>query len=171
MLQASLWQSKSFTASYLVSSTDMCPSELLVDPATSVAAPYVKAAARDMKAYRDSKNYRNFPVGYTAADVSVLRPMLQNYLACGSKPEDAIDVYGLNAYEWCGHNTFENSGYAGLQQNASEYNIPIFFSETGCIVSGPRLFEDQAAILGNQMSGTWSGAIIYEWINEVSPTP
>ena len=32
----------------------------------SVAAPYVKAAARDVKAYRNSKNYRNIPVGYSA---------------------------------------------------------------------------------------------------------
>jgi len=32
----------------------------------SIAAPYVKAAARDMKAYRNSKGYRNIPVGYSA---------------------------------------------------------------------------------------------------------
>ena len=32
----------------------------------STAAPYVKAAARDVKAYRDSKNYRDIPVGYSA---------------------------------------------------------------------------------------------------------
>lgn len=32
----------------------------------SNAAPYVKAAVRDMKAYRDSKNYRKIPIGYSA---------------------------------------------------------------------------------------------------------
>lgn len=33
---------------------------------TSGAAPYVKAAVRDIKAYRDSKNYRKIPIGYSA---------------------------------------------------------------------------------------------------------
>ncbi|CAG8602143.1 2593_t:CDS:2 [Scutellospora calospora] len=61
--------------------------EVLTSPDTDVAAPFVKAAARDMKAYRD-------------ADVATLRPMLQNYLACGEDTSDAVDFYGLNAYEW-----------------------------------------------------------------------
>lgn len=41
--------------------------EVLTTAETSVAAPYVKAAARDMKAYRDAQGYRKIPVGYTAA--------------------------------------------------------------------------------------------------------
>ena len=32
----------------------------------SDAAPYIKASIRDMKAYRESKNYRKIPVGYSA---------------------------------------------------------------------------------------------------------
>lgn len=32
----------------------------------SAAAPYIKAALRDVKAYRDSKNYRKIPIGYSA---------------------------------------------------------------------------------------------------------
>ncbi|QIW97800.1 hypothetical protein AMS68_003318 [Peltaster fructicola] len=142
--------------------------ELLNAPADSVGAPYIKAAARDMKAYRDNKGYRKFPIGYTAADIASLRPMLQNYMACGSDSSAALDVYGLNAYEWCGNVDFQTSGYAALQQNASQYNIPIFFSETGCIKPAPRMFGDQAAILGPDMDGTWSGAIIYEWIQEAN---
>lgn len=139
--------------------------EVLTTAESSIAAPYVKAAARDMKAYRDKQGYRKFPIGYTAADVSILRPMLQNYLACGDAA-DAVDVYGLNAYEWCGQSSYDASGYQFLQKNASTYNLPIFFSETGCIEPRPRTFEDQSAILGSQMDGTWSGAIIYEWIQE-----
>ncbi|OQO08538.1 hypothetical protein B0A48_06408 [Cryoendolithus antarcticus] len=142
--------------------------EVLTTAENSNAAPYVKAAGRDMKSYRDSKGYRNIPIGYSAADVPSLRPMLQNYLACGSNQSEALDFFGLNAYEWCGDSTFEQSGYQFLQQNASDYNIPIFFSETGCQTVKPRTFGDQAAILGSDMSGTWSGAIIYEWLEETN---
>jgi len=134
----------------------------------SLAAPYIKAAARDLKAYRSSKGYRDIPVGYSAADIAELRPMLQDYLACGSNSSESIDMFGLNAYEWCGDNTIETSGYSTLNDYAQGYNIPIFFSETGCNTVQPRTFEDQSAIFGSQMNDLWSGAIIYEWIEETN---
>ncbi|KAK3116674.1 hypothetical protein LTR53_002721 [Teratosphaeriaceae sp. CCFEE 6253] len=142
--------------------------EVLTTGASSVAAPYVKAAARDMKGYRDSKGYRTIPIGYSAADIADLRPNLQNYLACGTNMSESMDFFALNAYEWCGKSDYDTSGYTFLQQNASEYPIPIYFSETGCNTPKPRTFDDQAAILGSEMSGTWSGAIIYEWIQETN---
>lgn len=70
--------------------------EMLTMGNDSVAAPFIKAAARDMKAYRDSKGYRKIPVGYSAADITSLRPNLQNYLACGSNSADTVDFYSLN---------------------------------------------------------------------------
>ena len=133
-----------------------------------MAAPFVKAAARDLKAYRDSKKYRPVPVGYSAADISSLRPMLQNYMACGSNASESLDFFSLNAYEWCGQSSYETSGYSQLTEDAANYNIPIFLSETGCNTPKPRTFDDQAAIFGDQMSGVWSGAIIYEWIEEAN---
>lgn len=132
----------------------------------SIAAPYIKAAVADMKSYIAAKNYRSIPIGYSAADIAELRPMLQNYLACGSYPEQAIDFFGLNSYEWCGDATYQNSGYVNLQTMTYGYSLPVFFSETGCIVSPPRLFGDQAAIFGPDMVDTWSGSIIYEWVQE-----
>lgn len=63
---------------------------------------------------------------------------------------------------------YDGSGYSMLQQNASDLNIPIFVSETGCKKPRPRLFADQASILGKDMEDTWSGAIVYEWIEEVN---
>lgn len=39
--------------------------EVLTIGNNSEAAVYVKAATRDMKAYRDSKNYRTIPIGYS----------------------------------------------------------------------------------------------------------
>lgn len=142
--------------------------EVLTTGPNSIAAPYVKAAARDMKAYRDAKGYRSIPVGYSAADIAVLRPNLQNYLACGDNSSETVDFYGLNAYEWCGQSSYQQSGYAMLEQNATNYSLPIFFSETGCNVPEPRTFDDQSAIFGPDMVNTWSGAIIYEWIEETN---
>lgn len=141
--------------------------EVLTTPDGSAAAPYVKAAAQDMKAYRDMKGYRQIPIGYSAADIASLRPNLQNYLACGSNQNASIDFFALNAYEWCGQNTYMGSGYNQLNQMAQGYNIPIFFSETGCNTL-TRDFGDQAAILGPDMDDTWSGAMIYEWIEEAN---
>lgn len=116
-----------------------------------------------MKAHRDTKGYRKIPVGYSAADIAELRPMLQNYLACGSNTTETIDFFGLNAYEWCGSSSsYTISGYDQLNEMSADYNIPIYFSETGCNTVKPRTFDDQSAILGPDMDDTWSGAIIYE---------
>lgn len=134
----------------------------------SLAAPFIKAAARDLKAYRDGKKYRKIPVGYSAADIADLRPMLQNYLACGTNSSESIDFFGLNAYEWCGNNDLSTSGYSTLNTFAENFNIPIFFSETGCNTVRPRDFADQTAIFGPDMNELWSGAIIYEWIEEAN---
>lgn len=100
------------------------------------------------------------------ADISSLRPNLQNYLACGNVTSQNIDFFGLNAYEWCGSTpTYQTSGYMSLDTQVNDLPIPIFFSETGCNAPDPRTFQDQTAIFG-VMTPNWSGAIIYEWIQE-----
>ena len=120
----------------------------------SALAPYIKASIRDLQHYRDSKGYRGIPIGYAGADVAELRPMLQNYLACpspeseGSKAMTTADFVAINVYEWCGQSTFMKSGYVDLVKNSSDIQIPIFISETGCREPRPRLFEDQASVLG-----------------------
>ncbi|KAI0013200.1 glycoside hydrolase family 72 protein [Xylariaceae sp. FL0662B] len=134
----------------------------------SLAAPYIKASARDLKAYRDSKGYRKIPVGYSATDIAELRPMIQDYLTCGGNASENVDFYGLNSYQWCDPTDYQTSGYSNLQEMAKDFPVPIFFSETGCNKPGPRLFEDQASIFGPNMVNDWSGAIIYEWIEEAN---
>lgn len=57
----------------------------------SLAAPFIKSASRDLKAYRDKKGYRKIPVGYSATDIAELRPYLQDYLTCGGDPSENID--------------------------------------------------------------------------------
>ncbi|KAH3970292.1 1,3-beta-glucanosyltransferase [Parastagonospora nodorum] len=133
----------------------------------SVTAPYVKAAARDLKAYRDSKSYRKIPIGYSAADIASLRPMLQNYLACGTNSSETLDFFSLNSYSWCGGSSYMQSGYDQLEKMSESLHIPIFMSETGCNTVRPRDFKDQEAIFGD-MADTWSGSIIYEWIEEAN---
>lgn len=142
--------------------------EVITSDDQSLTAPYIKVATRDMKAYRDSKGYRNIPIGYSAADIAQLRPMLQNYLVCGGVAADTIDFFGLNSYEWCGVDTYSGSGYQLLSEMSENYPVPIFFSETGCQTVKPRDFGDQAAILGPDMNGLWSGAIVYEWLEEAN---
>ncbi|KAF5134939.1 Protein EPD1 [Metarhizium anisopliae] len=132
----------------------------------SPAAPFLKAAARDMKVYRDNKGYRNIPIGYSAADIVQLRPMLQDYLTCGGNSSEIVDFFALNSYSWCDPSTFEASSYDKLQEYAKNFPVPIFFSETGCNVPGPRKWDDQDAIFAKPMVDDWSGAIIYEWIEE-----
>lgn len=134
----------------------------------SNAAPYIKAAIRDMKAHREAKKYRSIPIGYSAADIAELRPMLQDYLACGTNSSESTDFFGLNAYEWCGDSSYTVSGYSTLNEQAQGYSVPIFFSETGCQTVKPRTFNDQAAIFGSEMNDQWSGAIIYEWLEEAN---
>ena len=58
---------------------------------------FVKAAARDVKAYLRS---RNLPVmvGYASADGETWRSELASYLTCGSEAL-SIDLYGLNIYQ------------------------------------------------------------------------
>lgn len=132
----------------------------------SPAAPFLKAAARDLKAYRDKRGYRKIPVGYSAADIVQLRPMLQDYLTCGGNSSEIVDFFALNSYSWCDPSTFEKSSYNMLQEYAKDFPVPIFFSETGCNVPGPRLWDDQDAIFTQPMVNDWSGAIVYEWIQE-----
>ncbi|KAF4632255.1 hypothetical protein G7Y89_g5873 [Cudoniella acicularis] len=142
--------------------------EVINEVGGSSSAPFIKAAVHDMKEYMAAKSYRRIPIGYSAADIAELRPMLQNYLTCGSDYNASIDFFGLNSYEWCGDSSYQTSGYAILQAMSQDYPVPTFFSETGCNVSPPRTFTDQAAIFGPNMTGTWSGSIIYEWCEEMN---
>jgi hypothetical protein len=93
--------------------------------------------------------------------------MLQNYLACGKNGSEALDFFSLNSYSWCGASSYMQSGYDQLEKNSEPLHIPIFMSETGCNTNRPRDFKDQEAIFGD-MADTWSGSIVYEWIEEAN---
>ncbi|KAK8109199.1 hypothetical protein PG984_015000 [Apiospora sp. TS-2023a] len=156
------------------------------------AAAFVKAAVRDTKGYIKARGYRSsLGVGYATADVPV-RDQLADYFAC--EPDNtgnatSIDFWGYNVYSWCGHSSFQKSSYDERVKFFSNYPVPVFFAEYGCIEGidgGPthRPFEEVAVLYGDLMTSVFSGGIVYEWFmaarnyglvkidgNSVSPYP
>ncbi|CAA7259990.1 unnamed protein product [Cyclocybe aegerita] len=139
--------------------------EVVVQESTQVA-PYVKAAARDTKAYLKSQDSSAL-VGYAAINgASNWREPLANYLSCdltGSNSDaTAIDLYGLNDYSWCGDSNFQSS-YAGITNAFANYNVVAYLSEFGCISSPPRLWTESGALFGSDMNTVWSGGIAFSY--------
>ena len=54
---------------------------------TTLAAKYVKATDRDMRAYIKARGYRKILVGYSAADVTDNRLQTANFFNCGTEEE------------------------------------------------------------------------------------
>lgn len=131
------------------------------------ASPFVKAAIRDVKTYINEMNYRKIPVGYSSNDDSYIRKDLAEYFACGDESVKA-DFFGINMYEWCGNSTFQKSGYAARTREFSNLSIPIFFSEYGCNAVQPRRFTEVQALFSDEMTGVWSGGIVYMYFEEVN---
>ncbi|KIM85434.1 carbohydrate-binding module family 43 protein [Piloderma croceum F 1598] len=135
------------------------------------AAPFIKAAVRDIKAYLASKG-SSILVGYASIDGSSdFRTELANYLSCdpsnSGSGSTAIDLYGLNNYEWCGNSTFQAS-YAGVESDFSNFNVPAYFSEFGCITSPPRVWTEVAALFSPEMSPVWSGGLAFSYFPDAS---
>jgi hypothetical protein len=125
------------------------------------SAPYVKAVTRDMKNYMNTRGLRKVPVGYSAADVSVNRMEQAMYFNCGSD-DMRSDFFAFNDYSWCNSN-FKTSGWDQKVKNFTDYGLPIFLSEYGCIENRPREFEELSALMSDQMSAVYSGGLMYEY--------
>lgn len=135
--------------------------------------PYIRAVQRDLKNYIAAHSTRTIPVGYSAADV---REVLQDtwaYLQCDNSGGSGSDLsrsdfFGLNSYSWCGSgSSFQTSGYDQLVQIFSNTTIPVFFSEFGCNVPQPRVFDEITTLYGPEMT-VMSGGLVYEWTQESS---
>jgi len=139
--------------------------EVSNQPNNTQASAFVKAAVRDTKAYIKSKNYRSIGVGYATNDDADIRSNLAAYFDCGNKDE-AIDFWGYNIYSWCGDSSFQESGFDVRTKEFEKYNVPVFFAEYGCNTPRPRLFTEVGALYGSQMTGVWSGGIVYMYFEE-----
>lgn len=134
------------------------------------ASAYVKAAIRDTKAYIKSKGGRWLGVGYAANDDADIREDIAHYFNCGDQ-DHAIDYWGYNIYEWCGHSTFQKSGYSTQVDFFKKYSVPVFFAEYGCNTLGGaegRIWEETTALYSSDMSDVISGGIVYMYFEEAN---
>lgn len=129
------------------------------------ASAFVKAAIRDTKKYISDKKYRSIPVGYSSNDDADTRVAIADYFACGSLEERA-DFFGINMYEWCGDSTFKTSGFSDRTEEYKNLTIPVFFSEYGCNEVRPRKFTEVGSLFSSDMTGVWSGGIVYMYFEE-----
>ncbi|KAM3066798.1 1,3-beta-glucanosyltransferase [Clarireedia jacksonii] len=140
--------------------------EVINDDTTTGAAPYVKAVTRDMRQYIGSRGYRKIPVGYSAADVDSNRMEMAAYMNCGTDDERS-DFFAFNDYSWCDPSSFTKSGWDQKVKNFTGYGIPIFLSEYGCNTN-TRKFEEVVSLYGSDMTGVYSGGLVYEYSEEGS---
>ncbi|KAG8912691.1 1,3-beta-glucanosyltransferase gas1 [Tulasnella sp. 417] len=133
--------------------------EVVIDPAGTVAAPFIKAAARDVKAYLKSKGSSAL-VSFASTDGDTWRTALAEYLACDTDAT-SIDLYGFNNYRWCGAGSLAN--YNSVLSDFQNFPIPAYFSEFGCIKSPPRLWTEVAVLFGEEMVDNWSGGVAFSY--------
>ncbi|THZ32440.1 beta-glucanosyltransferase [Aureobasidium pullulans] len=140
--------------------------EVINDDTTTNCAPYIKAVTRDLKQYRNNRGYRAIPIGYSAADVSDNRYETAQYMNCGTDDQRS-DFFAFNDYSWCDPSSFTISGWDQKVQTYNNYSLPLFLSEYGCN-KGTRKFEEVSALYNSEMTGVYSGGLVYEYSEEGS---
>jgi hypothetical protein len=132
--------------------------------------PYIRAVTRDLKNYIKNHADRKIPVGYSAADVRDVLEDSWNYFQCSIEGEEGdmsrADIFALNSYSWCGDSNFKDSSYDQLVALFKTTTVPVFYSEFGCNTPSPRIFTEIGTIYGPQMTGVFSGGVVYEYAQE-----
>jgi hypothetical protein len=145
--------------------------EVISDVGTGkTVPPYVRAVTRDLKNYVKNHCSRTIPVGYSAADVRDVLWDSFNYFQCAEDGDQSdmskADLFALNSYSWCGDASFTSSGYDVLVKGFTGSSVPVFYSEYGCNEVAPRVFSEVPAIYGSEMTGVFSGGIVYQYTQE-----
>ncbi|KAJ7463491.1 1,3-beta-glucanosyltransferase [Mycena galericulata] len=150
----------------------------VVNETFSTAAPYVKAAARDVKAYLSSISSPVL-VGYAAKDgnITAISPLAE-YLSCDPSGKDSgstsIDIFGLNNYfritipsEWCdpGGDTPPTATYDSLNAAFQNYDVVAYFSEFGSENCNPkvRVWTETGTLFTLPMTNIWSGGLAFNY--------
>ncbi|OGM47314.1 glycolipid-anchored surface protein 5 precursor [Aspergillus bombycis] len=140
--------------------------EVINDGPSSKAAPYVKAVTRDLRQYIRSRNYREIPVGYSAADIDTNRLQMAQFMNCGTDDERS-DFFAFNDYSWCDPSSFTTSGWDKKVENFTSYGLPLFLSEYGCNTN-KRQFQEVSSLYSTDMTAVYSGGLVYEYSQEPS---
>ncbi|CDS01169.1 related to GAS1-glycophospholipid-anchored surface glycoprotein [Sporisorium scitamineum] len=147
--------------------------EVVNQPSNTNAAPFIKAAVRDIKAYLCSKN-SNVLVSYSSTDgeagATNWRDMLADYLTCGNAAT-SVDLYGLNSYAWCGNSSYTASGYDTLTSDFSSLPVPAYLSEFGCVRgvgANDRPWIEVSALYSQPMTNTFSGGVAFSYFPQPS---
>ncbi|KAJ7699558.1 glycoside hydrolase family 72 protein [Mycena rosella] len=140
--------------------------EVLTNGATN-AAPFIKAAARDIRAYLTSISSSAL-IGYADIDgASGFRDGVAEYLSCdpsgGNTDSTSIDLFGLNSYSWCGN--APASTYDILNAEFQNYNVVAYFSEFGSENCNPgtRPWTETDVMFVSPMTDVWSGGIAFSY--------
>lgn len=124
-------------------------------PSNTDAAPFVKAAARDTKAYLRSKGSQAL-VGYAAVDGDeAFRTSLATYLTCGNDTVD-VDLYGLNNYEGI-------DGWTAITDDFSQLEVATYMSEYGSIASTPRTWTEVQTLYTAPVTNVFSGGLAFSY--------
>ncbi|KAF8209875.1 glycoside hydrolase family 72 protein [Mycena galopus ATCC 62051] len=145
--------------------------EVLTSGATN-AAPFIKAAARDIKAYLASISSSAL-VGYADIDgTSDFRDAVAEYLSCDpsgtGSGATSIDLFGLNNYEWCGNAS--TTTYDALNAEFANYNVAAYFSEFGSENCSPdvRPWTEVGTLFASPMTNVWSGGLAFSYFDATS---
>jgi 1,3-beta-glucanosyltransferase GAS5 len=120
-----------------------------------------------MKNYIAAHAGRQIPVGYSSADVAENIESQALYFACGPDEVARADFFAFNDYSWCDPSSFTQSGWDVKVQTYSNYSLPLFLSEFGCITN-TRNWEEIKALYSTQMTPVYSGGLVYEYTLEAN---
>ncbi|KAJ7190725.1 1,3-beta-glucanosyltransferase, partial [Mycena pura] len=136
----------------------------VVKPSATQAAPFVLAAARDVRAYLNSIGSSAL-VGYASIDgSSTFVQDIAGFFACDRSGDTAsIDLFGLNNYEWCGN--APNTTFDKLNQEFGDYPVAAYFSEFGSenCNPNPRVWTEIPVMFSTPMSNVWSGGLAFSY--------
>ena len=118
-----------------------------------------------MKRYIGAQADRPIPVGYSAADVEENIYEQAVYFSCGDDDNARSDFFAFNDYAWCDPSDFMKSGWNKKVELYSNYSLPIFLSEFGCITNR-RDWNEIEALMSENMTAVYSGGLAYEFTIE-----